>query len=1029
MKSKVAAMACASMLAFSAVAFTTASKPSDGVYRKGAPEPSTVAVFLTGGQSNTEGRIPNSELPAYLAVNGRALVSNHSTVSDSTELGKFAAWAPTGKWAYDTEVYYQIAQALETEFYVVKTSYGGTSVSPSVNNSPSAHENAWLSGYGAGYHWSADADFLAATSSAGRTFEQGGVTYDGQSMLKAWIENIDASLDAIVASGKTPEVKAIIWHQGESDNNNGNYASDLTAVVTYIRQHVAAKLQNDDYLNLPFFCGNVPRRSSLFKVGLDRNFTAIEETSGNNMHVVDIYDLTMLSDNKHFDAASAITFGRRLFNRMVDEGVMEGEKAEVEDCVRAPNFGLEHVVNNTTTWRWDETSGDIATSLTDVDGMYFHGQNTNSRKFKVAAKGTGTVSWTIGEEGAESISKGAYTAWIDKAGNIAATTTAGDSSSKLYNMAAVNVGRAGAFEAFAYVPAANATAKLYCNGKLVSSATSETAGTLHLKATNAEKATYYIYGSGVLLAARFVPDEEMPEVSLAIGESGYGTFGNVYEANFALPEGVKAYAISPVDGCPTLLSMTEVGALNLGEAYVVKGAPGTYTLASGVGASCLGENLMVIQKKTGVVEATSGSDFINFMQGVDGSGKLVFTKSNGSAELAAGKAFFSITEGDEHSHASTLYTRDTSCFRRTGKGDKTLLCDAAVCDSAKSDRFYSYSYDEPKDIGNYDVTINLGSAKGPCASYVKFLGRRLAVDRTETRAGETKSVTFTARVPGPYTTRRNDEQSNRRLLLEMFCNAPQADMPAFEPLVVPAPDARTIYLCGDSTVTDQRSEPWGSWGQILPAFVKKGWTVSNFARSGLALKTFEGEGRLKRILEHLKKDDWVVIQFGHNDQKIAGEEPENGYTRRLNDWIDRIREKGAFVVLVTPVERRRFDEKTGEHGPKTLEGYANAMKSVAAAKSVPLVDLNDASYRMHAKMGAKGSCAIQCNNKGKIDNTHHNVYGAYEMARIVAAGLAEIPTVKDAIRGPYRVFNPENPDADPKIPPSGKTDYTKPEGS
>ena len=193
--------------------------------------------------------------------------------------------------------------------------------------------------------------------------------------------------------------------------------------------------------------------------------------------------------------------------------------------------------------------------------------------------------------------------------------------------------------------------------------------------------------------------------------------------------------------------------------------------------------------------------------------------------------------------------------------------------------------------------------------------------------------------------------------------------------------------------------------------------------------TFEHEGRLKRILEHLKKGDWVVIQFGHNDQKIKGEEPENGYTRRLNDWIDKISAKGAFVVLVTPVERRRFDEKTGEHQGKTLAGYAEAVKSVAAARSVPVIDLNDASYRMQGKMGAKGSAKLQCSNKGKIDNTHHHVYGAYEMARIVAAGLAEIPTVKDAIRDPYRSFNPENPDGDPRIPPSGKTDYTKPEGS
>ena len=274
---------------------------------------------------------------------------------------------------------------------------------------------------------------------------------------------------------------------------------------------------------------------------------------------------------------------------------------------------------------------------------------------------------------------------------------------------------------------------------------------------------------------------------------------------------------------------------------------------------------------------------------------------------------------------------------------KLLADEAEKLAKGTSDKFYSYTYDEPMEIGNYDVTVNLGTGKGPSANYVKFMGRRLAIDRTDVKAGETKAVTFTARVPGPYTTRRGDANSNRRLIVEMFSNAPQADMPVFEPLVVPNPKARTIYLCGDSTVTDQRNEPWGSWGQILPAFVRQGWSVSNFARSGLALKTFEHEGRLKRILEHLKKDDWVVIQFGHNDQKIKGEEPENGYTRRLNEWIDKVSAKGAFVVLVTPVERRRFDEKTGEHGEKTLAGYAEAVKSVAAARGVPVVDLNDAS--------------------------------------------------------------------------------------
>ena len=354
----------------------------------------------------------------------------------------------------------------------------------------------------------------------------------------------------------------------------------------------------------------------------------------------------------------------------------------------------------------------------------------------------------------------------------------------------------------------------------------------------------------------------------------------------------------------------------------------------------------------------------------------------------------------------------------------------ALAFCASGENYSSQSFDKPMAIGNYDVTIDLAAGKVPSVNYVKFMGRRLAIDRTELKAGEKKTVSFTARVPGPYTTRPGDEGKNRKLTVELFSTNPNASSKAFAPKVVPNPKARTIYLCGDSTVTDQRHEPWASWGQIIPAFVKKGWSATNFARSGLALKTFEEEGRLQRIFEHLRKDDWVVIQFGHNDQKIPGEEAENGYTRRLGEWIDQIRAKGAFVVLVTPVERRNFNKRTGEQMRKTLEKYADAVKAVAAAKNVPFIDLNDASYRMQGKMGAKGSISLQRNDNGEnVDNTHHNIYGAYEMARIVAAGLAEIPTIRDAIRDAYRTFDPENPDPEPQIPPSGKTDLTKPEGS
>lgn len=92
----------------------------------------------------------------------------------------------------------------------------------------------------------------------------GGTTYDGQSMLLTWIVNIDAAIDAITAQGDSPDIKAIIWHQGESDKDvAGSYYHNLKAMVAYVRQHLITKTGNDSYATLPFFCGTIPHDSSL----------------------------------------------------------------------------------------------------------------------------------------------------------------------------------------------------------------------------------------------------------------------------------------------------------------------------------------------------------------------------------------------------------------------------------------------------------------------------------------------------------------------------------------------------------------------------------------------------------------------------------------------------------------------------------------------------------------------------------------------------------------------------------------------
>ena len=660
-----------------------AASPLDGDSR------TTVPMFLVGGQSNTDGRLDNKAsdqlLPSYVAsgVTG-AYVSAHSTYNASWTTN-LLEWAPctggsgqSSKWAYDTPLYYFLVQQFG-KIYVAKSSYGGSSVNPSITNSGSG---TGLPQYGSGYHWSADATFLAATKMAGEEFTIDGddTTYTGQSLLKAWIENMDGVIDAIAAAGKTPDVKAIFWHQGESDNNNGNYAANLTEMVTYVREHLATKLANDKYKTLPFIFGSVPRKSSLFKVNLDNQYNTLNDTDGNYMYMADIYDQTMkVGDSKHFNATGAETLAKRMYNVLVDIEVADGDKLEVSDCVRKPDFGVEYVVNNATTWTFENMSGDVARdpAITNYFGLYLHGVNTNSRRMYIGNAGSEyTLDFTIGDTSSPvTTKKGVTCTWYSYEGNILKDTTAG-ASGTLSHLIAANVGRAGKFE---MLTATSGAVSLYFNGVKVASAEAdenEAERLVRLSYENTIDGTYYIATKGVFMGARFVPDEEQEAVTLTIPESGVTTFGNLYNCSFALPDGVKAYTVNVLDGVSTLLASSELGALNKDCAVIVKGVPGTYTLKVAEGASSSVENLMVAQETTGIVTETTGEDFINFLVDVDDDGEVVLTKSDGTVSLEAGKAFMSVTNGDDHSKENTLYIRnvnDITKYYWSGKGADTLF--------------------------------------------------------------------------------------------------------------------------------------------------------------------------------------------------------------------------------------------------------------------------------------------------------------------------------------------------------------------
>ena len=199
-------------------------------------------------------------------------------------------------------------------------------------------------------------------------------------------------------------------------------------------------------------------------------------------------------------------------------------------------------------------------------------------------------------------------------------------------------------------------------------------------------------------------------------------------------------------------------------------------------------------------------------------------------------------------------------------------------------------------------------------------------------------------------------------------------------------DLPTLYLAGDSTVTDQGVAPSASWGQMLPRFFAADIAVANHAESGESLKSFVTELRFDKLLSTLKAGDWVMIQFGHNDQKIQSPqtyaEAATTYRSWLRTYIAEVRRRGATPILVTSPERRNFD---AGHIVASLGDYPDAVRAVAKEESVALIDLNLMSIRFYEALGTESSPRAFADD-GR-DKTHHNEYGAYALARMVVEGL------------------------------------------
>jgi lysophospholipase L1-like esterase len=212
----------------------------------------------------------------------------------------------------------------------------------------------------------------------------------------------------------------------------------------------------------------------------------------------------------------------------------------------------------------------------------------------------------------------------------------------------------------------------------------------------------------------------------------------------------------------------------------------------------------------------------------------------------------------------------------------------------------------------------------------------------------------------------------------------------------------TVYLIGDSTMCDYESAraPLNGWGMPFRHFFDSTVTIDNRARGGRSTRTFLSENRWQPVVDQLQEGDYVLIQFGHNDE-AKEEKYKDRYTSvpdyktNLVKFITEARAKKAIPVLITPMSRLRFKDGVQQ---ETHTEYTAAMYEVSKQQNVPLIDLDKKSRDLYQQMGPEHARLLfmqlepgehPAYPEGQKDNTHFNEFGARRIAQLVLAGLKE----------------------------------------
>ena len=244
----------------------------------------------------------------------------------------------------------------------------------------------------------------------------------------------------------------------------------------------------------------------------------------------------------------------------------------------------------------------------------------------------------------------------------------------------------------------------------------------------------------------------------------------------------------------------------------------------------------------------------------------------------------------------------------------------------------------------------------------------------------------------------------------------------------------TIFIIGDSTAADKQNpqtNPERGWGMMLQGHFDRHVRVENHAVNGRSSKSFISEGRWDEVLRRLKPGDYVIIQFGHNDEKtdtLRHTEPGTTFDANLRRFARETIDRGAHPILMNAVVRRNFfqasdgsaedealrntqyqDEQVNSDTLIDTHGaYLLSPRRVAEELGVTFIDANRITHDLEQGLGIEGSRLLHMWYRpgevasipnGRHDNTHYNVYGARLVAGLLADAIAEkVPALRRHVR-------------------------------